>query len=241
MGSYFSVQYMLASLPTLASYLPVTVFITLISGVLGIFLGMLLAVVRVRKIPVLNLLTRIFISFIRSTPFLVQLFVVYFGVPELLQKLGVDVDALPPMLFILVIFVLHVGAYGAEILRASIQSVAPGEKEAAASLGMTTCQIYRRVILPQAFVLSIPPLLNEIISTLKSTALIFNVGIVDMMRQADLMGGNSQRYLELYVDAAILYGVLIFALTVAGRLTEKHFNVEERARKLQIRSVAVNE
>lgn len=240
MGSYFSVQYMLASLPTLASYLPVTVFITLVSGVLGVFLGMLLAVMRVRKVPVLNLLTRIFISFIRSTPFLVQLFVVYFGVPELLQKLGVDVDSLPPMLFILVIFVLHVGAYGAEILRASIQSVAPGEKEAAASLGMTTCQIYRRVILPQALVLSIPPLLNEIISTLKSTALIFNVGIVDMMRQADLMGGNSQRYLELYVDAAILYGVLIFALTVAGRLTEKHFNVEERARKMQIRSVAVD-
>lgn len=240
MGSYFSVQYMLDSLPTLASYLPVTVFITLVSGVIGIFLGMLLAVVRVRKVPVLNLLPRIFISFIRSTPFLVQLFVVYFGVPELLQKLGVDVDSLPPMLFILVIFVLHVGAYGAEILRASIQSVAPGEKEAAASLGMTTCQIYRRVILPQAFVLSIPPLLNEIISTLKSTALIFNVGIVDMMRQADLMGGNSQRYLELYVDAAILYGVLIFALTVAGRLTEKHFNVEERARKVQVRSVAVN-
>lgn len=240
MGSYFSVQYMLDSLPALASYLPVTVFITLVSGVIGTFLGMLLAVVRVRKVPVLNQLTRIFISFIRSTPFLVQLFVVYFGVPELLQKLGVDVDSLPPMLFILVIFVLHVGAYGAEILRASIQSVAPGEKEAAASLGMTTCQIYRRVILPQAFVLSIPPLLNEIISTLKSTALIFNVGIVDMMRQADLMGGNSQRYLELYVDAAILYGVLIFALTVAGRLTEKHFNVEERARKVQVRSVAIN-
>ena len=240
MGSYFSVQYMLDSLPALASYLPVTVFITLVSGVIGTFLGMLLAVVRVRKVPVLNQLTRIFISFIRSTPFLVQLFVVYFGVPELLQKLGVDVDSLPPMLFILVIFVLHVGAYGADILRASIQSVAPGEKEAAASLGMTTCQIYRRVILPQAFVLSIPPLLNEIISTLKSTALIFNVGIVDMMRQADLMGGNSQRYLELYVDAAILYGVLIFALTVAGRLTEKHFNVEERARKVQVRSVAIN-
>ena len=240
MGSYFSVQYMLDSLPALASYLPVTVFITLVSGVIGTFLGMLLAVVRVRKVPVLNQLTRIFISFIRSTLFLVQLFVVYFGVPELLQKLGVDVDSLPPMLFILVIFVLHVGAYGAEILRASIQSVAPGEKEAAASLGMTTCQIYRRVILPQAFVLSIPPLLNEIISTLKSTALIFNVGIVDMMRQADLMGGNSQRYLELYVDAAILYGVLIFALTVAGRLTEKHFNVEERARKVQVRSVAIN-
>lgn len=241
MGSFFSVQYMAASFPTLASYLPVTLFITLVSGVLGIFLGMGLAVIRVKKIPGLNLLTRVFISFIRSTPFLVQLFVVYFGVPELLQKMGLDVNELPPMLFILVIFVLHVGAYGAEILRSSILAVAPGEKEAAASLGMTSCQVYRRVILPQALVLSIPPLLNEIISTLKSTALIFNVGIVDMMRQADLMGGNSQRYLELYVDAAILYGILIFALTVAGRQVESHFNVAQRAQKTQLKEVALNE
>ena len=106
---------------------------------------------------------------------------------------------------------------------------------------MTSVQVYRRVILPQALVLSIPPLLNEIISTLKSTALIFNVGIVDMMRQADLMGGNSQRYLELYVDAAILYGILIFALTVAGRQVENHFNVARRARKTRLKEVALNE
>ena len=83
--------------------------------------------------------------------------------------------------------------------------------------------------------------MNEIISTLKSTALIFNVGIVDMMRQADLMGGNSQRYLELYVDAAILYGILIFALAVAGRQVESHFNVAQRARKTQLKEVALNE
>lgn len=241
MGSFFSVQYMVDSFPILASYLPVTLFITLVSGVLGIFLGMGLAVIRVKEIPGLNLLTRVFISFIRSTPFLVQLFVVYFGIPELLQKMGLDVNELPPMLFILVIFVLHVGAYGAEILRSSILAVAPGEKEVAASLGMTSVQVYRRVILPQALVLSIPPLLNEIISTLKSTALIFNVGIVDMMRQADLMGGNSQRYLELYVDAAILYGILIFALTVAGRQVENHFNVARRARKTRLKEVALNE
>ena len=138
MGSFFSVQYMVDSFPILASYLPVTLFITLVSGVLGIFLGMGLAVIRVKEIPGLNLLTRVFISFIRSTPFLVQLFVVYFGIPELLQKMGLDVNELPPMLFILVIFVLHVGAYGAEILRSSILAVAPGEKEAAASLGMTS-------------------------------------------------------------------------------------------------------
>ena len=92
---------------------------------------------------------------------------------------------------------------------------------------MTDAQIYRRIVLPQAFVLSIPPLVNEVISTLKGTALIFNVGIVDVMRQAELMGGNSQRYLELYVDVAILYGAMIFALTLLGRALEHHFRISE--------------
>ena len=92
---------------------------------------------------------------------------------------------------------------------------------------MTDAQIYRRIVLPQAFVLSIPPLVNEVISTLKGTALIFNVGIVDVMRQAELMGGNSQRYLELYVDVAILYGAMIFALTLLGRALEHHFRFQK--------------
>lgn len=239
MGQWFDVSYMLNSLPVLAEFLPVTAGITLFSALLGILLGAVWAVVRVNRVPVLNPLVRILISFIRSTPFLVQLFVVYFGVPELLQRLGMDVTELPPMLFIIVIFVLYTSAYGAEILRSSIQSVAKGEKEAAASLGMTGLQMYLRVILPQAFVLSIPPLLNEVISTLKSTALIFNVGIVDIMRQADLMGGNSQRYLELYVDVAILYGLMILALTLMGRALEKHYSVAERAKRME-RQVAVS-
>ncbi len=229
MGSFFDVQYMVKSFPILASFLPLTVVLTLISSVFGVALGAILAVVRVSRIPVLNQLTRVFISFMRSTPFLVQLFVVYFGVPELFQRVGVDLTDLPPMAFVLFIFVLHVGSYGAEILRSSILTVAQGEKEAAASLGMTLVQQYTRVILPQAFVMSLPPLLNEVISTLKSTALVFNVGIVDMMRQAELMGGNSQRYLELYVDIALLYGLVILALTLLGRATENYFNVEKRA------------
>ena len=102
-----------------------------------------------------------------------------------------------------------------------------GRKRGRCQFRNDRCQIYRRIVLPQAFVLSIPPLVNEVISTLKGTALIFNVGIVDVMRQAELMGGNSQRYLELYVDVAILYGAMIFALTLLGRALEHHFRISE--------------
>ncbi len=114
------------------------------------------------------------------------------------------------------VFTLHIAAYSAEIMRSSIDAVAPGEKEAAKSLGMTEFQSYVRIILPQAFTMSIPPLTNLVIGMLKGTALIFNVGVVDMMRKADLMGGNSQRYLELFVDAAIIYGILIIIVSLLG-------------------------
>ena len=144
---------MLASLPKLAGYLSVTLFVTLLSVVPGLILAALLAVWKDQGSRIVSGGYRIFISFIRSTPFIVQLFVVYFGVPQLLSGAGVDVSDLPPLLFVLVIFALHVAGYGAEILRGSLAAIQPGEKEAAASLGMTDAQIYRRIVLPQAFVL----------------------------------------------------------------------------------------
>ena len=202
--------------------------ITAVSAVLGILLGSLIAIVRIKKVPVLNQILVVFISFMRGTPFLVQLFLIYFGVPEIMSHLGMNVRNLPGLVFVYVVFTLHIAAYSAEIMRASISAVSQGEKEAAMAIGMTELQSYVRIILPQAFTLSIPPLTNLIIGMLKGTALVFNVGVVDMMRRADLMGGNSQRYLELFVDAAIIYAVLIFIVTTAGRWIEKRYTVGER-------------
>ncbi|MBK7921993.1 amino acid ABC transporter permease [Veillonella sp. YH-vei2232] len=228
MSKYFDVGYMIQSLPTLLSYIHVTLMITAVSAVLGILLGSLIAIVRIKKVPVLNQILVVFISFMRGTPFLVQLFLIYFGVPEIMSHLGMNVRNLPGLVFVYAVFTLHIAAYSAEIMRASISAVSQGEKEAAMAIGMTELQSYVRIILPQAFTLSIPPLTNLIIGMLKGTALVFNVGVVDMMRRADLMGGNSQRYLELFVDAAIIYAVLIFIVTTAGRWIEKRYTVGER-------------
>lgn len=228
MSKYFDVGYMIQSLPTLLSYIHVTLMITAVSAVLGILLGSLIAIVRIKKVPVLNQILVVFISFMRGPPFLVQLFLIYFGVPEIMSHLGMNVRNLPGLVFVYAVFTLHIAAYSAEIMRASISAVSQGEKEAAMAIGMTELQSYVRIILPQAFTLSIPPLTNLIIGMLKGTALVFNVGVVDMMRRADLMGGNSQRYLELFVDAAIIYAVLIFIVTTAGRWIEKRYTVGER-------------
>lgn len=233
MGKYFDAAYMIQSFPTLISYVHITIFITLVSAVVGIVLGSVIAIVRINRVSVISQLLRVFISFVRGTPFLVQLFLAYFGVPEILNHLGMNTRGIPPMLFVLAVFTLYVAAYGSEIMRSSIEAVPQGEKEAAASIGMTSFQSYRCVILPQAFALSIPPLINTVMSMLKGTALIFNVGIVDIMRKADLMGGNSQRSLELFVDVAIIYGILIFALTMIGKALERHYSVSHKVALLQ--------
>jgi len=209
-GKYFDVSYMIQAFPQLLNYVHVTVLITVISAILGVILGSIIAIIRLKKVPVLNQLFIVFISFMRGTPFLVQLFLIYFGVPEIMSHMGLNMKNVPGLVFVYAVFTLHIAAYSAEIMRSSIDAVAPGEKEAAKSLGMTEFQSYVRIILPQAFTMSIPPLTNLVIGMLKGT---------------DLMGGNSQRYLELFVDAAIIYGILIIIVSLLGRLLEKRFTV----------------
>lgn len=221
MGKYFDISYMIQSFPGLLSAVHITVAVTLISAFTGICLSVLLAVIRENHVKGLSQAVVVYVSFIRGTPFLVQLFLVYFGVPEILSHAGADTRNVPPLLFVLIVFTLHVAAYGSEIMRSSIAAVSEGQKEAAASLGMTGWQSYRRVILPQAFSMAVAPLINTVIGVIKGTSLIFNVGIVDIMRKADLMGGNSQRYLELFVDVALIYGVLIFFISQVGQILEK--------------------
>lgn len=223
MGSYFSVDYMIKAFPTLLSYIDVTIVVTIVAELFGILIGCVVAFLRIHKVKVLNQVCVLYLSFIRGTPFLVQLYLVCFGLPQLLQGLGYqDIRSIPGLLFVFLIMSIHTGAYIAEIMRSSILAVDKGQLEAAHSIGMSTYQAYIRIILPQAFQLAIPALGNNVISTLKGTSLIFNVGVVDMLRKADLMGSYSYRHLELYVDIAIIYVLLCFVIQVATYFLERH-------------------
>lgn len=202
---------MVQALPDLLSYLDVTVVLTVIAEAAALVLGCLVAMLRVRNVKVLKNLCAVYVSFIRGTPFLVQLYLICFGLPRVMEAAGArDMRAVPVLLFVFPVMVLHSGAYIAEILRGSIESIDKGQLEACCSIGMTTFQAYRRIILPQAFKLAIPALSNEVISTLKNTSLVFNVGVVDMMSKAELMASYSYRSLELYLDVGLIYIVLCF-------------------------------
>jgi ABC-type amino acid transport system permease subunit len=152
----------------------------------------------------------------------VQLFLAYFGLPELMQKIGYQgIRDLPPLFYVFIVFSLHFGAYSAEILRGAVSAVDKGQMEAALSIGMGSLSAYLRIVLPQAFTMALPALCNIIISTLKETSLVFNVGVIDMMRKADLMGANSQRSLELYIDVAVIYIMLVFMISRIAAFLEK--------------------
>lgn len=222
MGSYFDLTYLIKSFPIILSYVHTTVLITLVATIIGLGIGCFVALVRLNKIKGLDQIFAVYISFMRGTPFLVQLFLVYFGLPELMQKLGYQgIRDIPALFYVFMVFSLHVGAYVAEIIRSALLAVDKGQLEAAYAIGMGTIQAYRRIILPQAFNMAIPAICNTIISTLKGTSLVFNVGVVDMMRKADLMGANSQRSFELYVDVAIIYVALVFAISKLASVLER--------------------
>jgi His/Glu/Gln/Arg/opine family amino acid ABC transporter permease subunit len=219
MGTYFDAGYMIKSLPILLSYIHITLGLTLAAVAGGFAIGGIVAVICLNRVAILSGLSRVYISFIRGTPFLVQLFLFYFGLPELLVQIGFSgAKNVSGIIYVALVFCVHVGAYSAEILRGAILAVPKGQMEAALACGMTAAQSYIRIIFPQAIRIAAAPLGNMIVSSLKDTSLVFNVGIIDMMRRADLMGANSQRNLELYLDAAIIYVALVLAMNTGGKI-----------------------
>lgn len=227
---------MVQALPDLLSYLDVTVVLTVIAEAAALVLGCLVAMLRVRNVKVLKNLCAVYVSFIRGTPFLVQLYLICFGLPRVMEAAGArDIRAVPVLLFVFLVMVLHSGAYIAEILRGSIESIDKGQLEACCSIGMTTFQAYRRIILPQAFKLAIPALSNEVISTLKNTSLVFNVGVADMMSKAELMASYSYRSLELYLDVGLIYIVLCFICYGLTSFFERSTQSVKKEKLLQVK------
>lgn len=167
-----NIDYMLGLLPVMLKYLPLTLKMACIGMLAALVLASLLAVVRVLKVPVLNALTIVFISFFRGTPLLVQLFLFYYGLPQVMAFLT-QIDGVTATILGLT---LHFAAYMAESIRAAIVGVDRSQTEAALSIGMTNVQLMRRIVLPQAARVAAPTLMNYFVDMIKSTSLAFTLG-----------------------------------------------------------------
>jgi His/Glu/Gln/Arg/opine family amino acid ABC transporter permease subunit len=228
MTSIFDFDYFLSAFPLILPYLPVTLLIAFSAMAFGLVIGTGAALIRIYRIPVLRQLATLYISFIRGTPLLVQIYLAYYGIPKLLQyvnaEIGTDIDAnrVPALVFVIFSCAVNVGAYLSEAIRSALLSIDRGQAEAAYSIGMTPFQAMRRIILPQALAVALPNLGNSFISLIKDTSLAFLIAVVDIMAAAKIIGGRSLRFFELYLAVAVIYWVICILVEIGMRRWEAY-------------------
>ncbi|ADF38434.1 amino acid ABC transporter permease [Priestia megaterium] len=204
--------------------LPLTLFMLGLSLLFSLLLGFVIALIRIQKKPVLSKMATIYLSFMRCTPLLVQLFLVYFGLPQLLLLVHIDINSWSRITFLVIAFSLHTAAPLSEVIRSAYFSIDKGQFEAAYSIGMNYFQSLRRIILPQAFVAALPNVGNATISLLKDTALAFSIGIIDIMGQVRLILGNNYGIgmFEIYVTISLVYWSICIVIEIIVSYLEKH-------------------
>jgi polar amino acid transport system permease protein len=208
--------------PFLLSGAMLTLKISVLSLVLGLAFGLTGALCKLAHNPLLRWPAKFYIWLIRSTPLLVQLFIIYFGFPQI----GID---LGPFLSGVLGLALNVGAYNAETIRGGIISVPKGQTEAARSLGMSATQAMRRIVLPQALRIFIPPLGNNFVILIKDTSLVSTITVVELTLTAQRLIGSTYKPFEMYIMAAVLYAVLTTAASMLLVAVERRTQKEARA------------
>ncbi len=213
-------DYMLGLVPVLLGYVPLTLFMAGAAMVAALILASLMAVERVVRVPGLDWLVILFISFFRGTPLLVQLFLFYYGLPQVVSFLT-QINGVTAAIMGLT---LHFSAYMAESIRAAIAGVDRSQWEAAQSVGMTQLQMMRRIILPQATRIAAPTLVNYFIDMIKGTSLAFTLGVTEMMGAAQKEAAGSFLYFEAFLVVAVLYWILVEALNQGQKRLETFLN-----------------
>ena len=193
--------------------LKVTLPLTAAAFSTGILIALFVALMQIAKVPVMRKLVRVYVWIIRCTPMIVQLFVVYFGLPNIGIKFTPFVSAW-------IVLSLSIGAYCSETVRAAIESVPVGQLEASYCDGLTFWQAMMHVIIPQALRTAFPPLSNSLIGLVKDTSLAYNVALVEILATAQRIASRTYDYFWLYLEAGLIYLIFCSILTVVQRKAE---------------------
>ncbi|MES4612695.1 MAG: cystine ABC transporter permease [Ewingella sp.] len=216
-----SIQLVLDSAPFLLKGTLFTLQLSLGGMVFGLLLGFILALMRLSKFWPLSWLSRFYVSIFRGTPLIAQLFMIYYGLPQF----GIELDPIPSAMIGLS---LNTAAYTSETLRAAISSIEKGQWEAAASIGMSSWQTMRRVILPQAARTALPPLGNSFIGLVKDTSLAATIQVPELFRQAQLVTSRTLEVFTMYLAASLIYWVLATVLSFLQNRLEDRVNRQDR-------------
>jgi polar amino acid transport system permease protein/polar amino acid transport system substrate-binding protein len=210
--------------PMLLEGLKMTIAVTVLSLIFAFVIGLCSCFFSMSKRAPLRWISKIYVGLIRGTPLLVQVFYIYFAIPQLVQLMGYGLR-FTPFIAGLIALTLNAGAYMSEIFRGAINAVNTGQMEAARSLGLTHGQAMRKVILPQALRICLPSLVNQFIITLKDSSLISVIGFADIMYQAKIYIGHSMQSFATYTWVALFYFVPIMILTYVAKIVERKVRI----------------
>lgn len=200
-----------------------TLPLALVSFIIAMLIAIACAMIQYAKVPIAKNIVQFYIWIFRGTPMLVQLFIMYFG----MQSIGVRISAITATI---IVFSLNTGAYCAETIRGSIESVPQGQMEAGYCVGMSYMQIMMHIILPQAFRSAFPSLFNNLISLVKDTSLAANITVTEMFMQTERIAGRTYQFMQLYIEVAFVYLIFCTVLTWLQAWGEKKLNYYQAGR-----------
>ena len=198
--------------------LPNTIIISIVAMIVGLIIGTLFAFIQTKNIPLISQLVVIYNSFFRSTPLIVQLFIMYYGLPKLVMwgnekfTLTINPDIFSPLIIAFIVFSLHAVAYLSESIKGGLLSVDTDQIEAAQTVGLSTIRTYKEIILPQAFSYALPNIENQFIMLIKGTSLAFAVQVTEIMAVSHVIANEGYRFITVYSVAAIFYWLLAIVL-----------------------------
>jgi His/Glu/Gln/Arg/opine family amino acid ABC transporter permease subunit len=213
--------------PLLLDGIKLTIGISILSILIGMVIGLITCLMGMSKSKILKTIAAVYVWVIRGTPMIVQAFLVFFALPQVIQL------AIPGFRIVafqagVITLSINVGAYMSEIFRGGIQAVPKGQTEAARSLGMTQVKTLRKVILPQAFKISIPSIVNQFIITVKDTSILSVIGLGEIVNKAKTYVGSTYQFFATYILVAAFYLVVISILMIISKQVEKKFSYDKQ-------------
>ena len=231
----FDVTFLFKTFLLLWKGVPTTLLITIVSLLLGSFFGFLIALTRIHKIKVLNQLSTVYVSFMRGTPIVLQILVVYSLFPSLLNAIlkqsgsSFNIFELNPIWYAFVVFSLNMSATLSEVFRSALLTVNKGQLEAGYTCGLTKTQTYRRIIIPQALTAALPNLCNASVGLIKNTSLAFMMTVKDITALAKIEASFGYNYIEAYLDIFVIYIIICTVVQKLFKLWEQKVSIYKGA------------
>lgn len=202
--------------------LPLTLLIAFTPIVLGLVIGIAVAFIRINDYKIIAPLANFYVSFYRGTPVIMHIMIIYFGLPILFESLfEISLNFVPIAVFVIIALALNAGAYLSEIIRSGILSVSKGQVDAAYSIGMTTFEMLKRIVLPQAFVSAIPNLTNILIGFIHATSIAFLVSVKELTGVANIVASSNLKFLEAFIAVGIIYWGVTVIIEIIAHMIEK--------------------